>query len=78
MAGNGLIQGHMPYTLLSNNTIDIDSFLKGIRVTDLTDNSNKGLTPQLNVLPEYNLYCNQKTIMPEPFVPQLNQRPNLS
>lgn len=83
LAGNGLIQGRMPNTLLSANTIDIDSFLKGIHLTDLTHKPNHNgvtysLTPELNHLPEYNLYNKTATLLPENFSPEQNQRPNLS
>lgn len=77
LAGNGLIQGAMSKDLLSENSTDIESFLKGIRLTDLTGNENvyKTIKPSFTSLREYNLYGNREVIMPQPFKPAPKQRP---
>jgi hypothetical protein len=83
-AGNGLIQGRMPNSFLSENTIEIESFLKGLNLTNLDkqyeDNVSLQpiLRPELKSLPSYNLYHNQRVILPDSFHPETNQRPSLS
>ena len=77
LAGNGLLQGPMPNHVLSQNTIEIESFLKGLNLTDLEKQDIPILRPQLNDLPYYNLYQTQRIQIPESFQPLPNQRPNL-
>jgi hypothetical protein len=74
LAGNGLIQGHMPWTTLSHNPVDIESFLFGINSNNLI-NPPPPLHPELKCLGSTNLYKNEKTIMPIPLVIPRDQRP---
>ena len=74
LAGNGLIQGPMPWNKLSNNAPDIESFLFGINSTNLV-NPTGPLVPQLNQLSERDLYKKSNIIMPVPFVVPKEQRP---
>lgn len=84
MAGNGLLQGRLPKSLLSENSIEIESFLKGLNVTNLENQYNDDvslqpiLRPQLKTIPSYHLYQNQRVILPDIFSPATNQRPYLS
>jgi hypothetical protein len=87
LAGNGLIQGPMYSSYLANNSIDIESFLRGIRSTDFSQlncsstsfyTSHPILQPEFKTLPHFNLYCNQSIIMPESFTPSQNERPKLA
>lgn len=86
LAGNGLIQGPMAPTYLATNAIDIESFLRGIRSTDLNNvNSNDMflsthpvLNPELTTLNHYNMFRNEPVLMPPDYQPLQNQRPNLS
>jgi hypothetical protein len=86
LAGNGLIQGPMAPTYLATNAIDIESFLRGIRSTDLNNISNNNdmflsthpvLNPELTTLNHYNMFRNEPVLMPSNFQPLENQRPNL-
>jgi len=75
LAGNGLIQGHMPDSTLSQNSTNIESFLFGI-------GSNNFIHPQhsfqadLNVLESVSIVDRQvPLIMPKPLEPLQDQRP---
>ena len=74
LAGNGLIQGPMPWNKLSNNAADIESFLFGINSTNLVNPAGP-LVPQLKQLSEQDLYKKSNIIMPIPFVVPKEQRP---
>jgi hypothetical protein len=74
LAGNGLIQGQMPWTTLSHNPADIESFLFGINSTNLV-NPAPPLTPELKCLQSANVFNKQPVYMPIPFVSMKGQRP---
>ena len=75
MAGNGLIQGRIFANKLSHNSVDIESFLRGINSTNLV-NPAPLFEPQLrSPLPTRNMFQNQPIVMPEPLIIEKNQRP---
>jgi hypothetical protein len=70
----GLGIGQMPNFLLSENAVDIGSYLKGINSTNLV-NPQQPIKPELNCLPEIKVYQTPaKVIMPKPLVIEKNQR----
>ena len=73
-AGNGLNPGQMPWTTLSHNPADIESFLFGINSTNLV-NPAPPLRPELTCLKSVNLIKMPNTIMPVPLVVSKTQRP---
>jgi hypothetical protein len=75
LAGNGVNPGAIPWNKLSNNAADIESFLFGINLTDLTTTTDKVLYPELLCLETQNFYQKQPTIIPEPLIIEKNQRP---
>ena len=74
IAGNGFLQGPMPWNKLSNNPADIESFLFGIGSNNLV-NPMPAFTPELNKIPQKNLYNKSPVIMPIPLVVPKDQRP---
>lgn len=78
MPGNGLNPGQFPVSTLSENPINIESFLWGINSVNLTNtNPNPVIIPELKCLPSVNLYKNVPTLMPDPMVILKKQRPNI-
>ena len=74
LAGNGLNPGQMPWSTLSHNPADIESFLWGINSTNLVS-SAPSLTPELTCLESTNLFENKPVIMPVPQAIPKYQRP---
>jgi hypothetical protein len=74
LAGTGLNPGQLPWSKLSYNPADIESFLFGINSTNLV-NPAPPLTPELKCLKSINLFKMTDTIMPIPLVVPKNQRP---
>ena len=74
LAGTGLVQGQMPWSTLSHNPVDIETFLFGIGSTNLV-NPVKHLTPELKCLNSANLFKKQDIIMPIPLAASKTQRP---
>lgn len=74
LAGIGLLQGHVPNTLLSNNATDVESFLYGIGSTNLVNPSGP-LTPELKYVPNADIYTPKKIVMPICQAIPKNQRP---
>jgi hypothetical protein len=74
LAGNGFNPGQMPWSTLSHNPADIESFLFGINATNLVTPA-PCLTPELKCLGSANLFKKQDIIMPVPLVVPKNQRP---
>ena len=74
LAGTGLVQGQMPWSTLSHNPVDIETFLFGIGSTNLV-NPVKPLTPELKCLNSANLFKKQDIIMPIPLAASKTQRP---
>jgi hypothetical protein len=74
LAGQGLLSGHMPWNTLSNNAVDIESFLYGVNSTNLV-NPAPCLTPKLIQLQSANIYEKPTLFIPEPLVIEKYQRP---
>ena len=74
LAGTGLNPGQLPWTTLSHNSADIESFLFGINSTNLVQPAAP-LTPELKCLSSADIFKLEKTIMPLPLVVPKYQRP---
>lgn len=74
LAGNGFIQGRVPSNILSNNSTDIESFLRGTNLSNMVT-PQQPLVASLTNLPTKNLFKTPTTIMPTPLVVPNNQRP---
>ena len=74
LPGNGLNPGQLPWSTLSYNPADIESFLFGINSTNLV-NPAPSLTPELKCLQTANIFKTKDVIMPVPLVVPKNQRP---
>ena len=74
LAGNGLNPGQMPWSTLSGNPADIESFLWGINSTNLV-NRAADLTPELKTLDSANVFKKSPIIMPIPQAIPKYQRP---
>jgi len=72
LCGNGLLPGQLPREQLSNNPIQIESFLFGINSTNLV-NPQSPLLAELKTLQDVNIYNKQPTIMPLPLVVEKNR-----
>tara|TARA_B100000424_G_C22945740_1_gene503431 strand:- start:1176 stop:1538 length:363 start_codon:yes stop_codon:yes gene_type:complete len=70
----GITPSHMPRSILSNNSVEIESSLFGINSTNLV-NPQQPVIPNLKNLPEVSYFKKLPTFMPEPLVVQKNQRP---
>ncbi len=76
LAGVGLNPGQMPWSTLSYNPVEIETFLFGIGSTNLV-NPVKPLTPELKCLKSNNLYKMPDVYIPEPLVVSKTARPFL-
>lgn len=74
LAGDGVIQGPVPWNKLSHNSADIESFLFGIGTTNLVT-PMKTFTPELTSNNTQNFFKKQPTYIPEPLVVEKSQRP---
>jgi len=74
LAGNGLNPGQVPWSKLSHNPADIESFLFGINSTNLV-NPAPPLVPELTCLKTANVFKTEPVIMPIPQAIPKNQRP---
>ena len=74
LSGVGLCPGQLPWSTLSYNPADIESFLFGINSTNLV-NPAPCLTPELKYLKMANIFKMPDTIMPTPLVVPKGQRP---
>jgi hypothetical protein len=74
LPGNGLNPGQFPWSKLSHNPADIESFLFGINSTNLV-NPAPPLVPQLTCLKTANVFKTTPVIMPIPQAIPKNQRP---
>ena len=74
LAGNGLNPGQMPWSTLSYNPVDIETFLFGIGSTNLVQ-PVKPLRPELKCLSSANVFKKQDIIMPVPLAVSKTQRP---
>lgn len=74
LAGKGLNPGQIPWSKLSHNPADIESFLFGINSTNLV-NPAPPLVPELTCLKTANVFKTEPVIMPIPQAIPNNQRP---
>ena len=74
LPGNGLNPGQVPWSKLSNNPADIESFLFGINSTNLVAPAPP-LVPELTYLKTANIFNTTPVIMPIPQAIPKNQRP---
>jgi hypothetical protein len=74
LPGNGLNPGQFPWSKLSNNPADIESFLFGINANNLV-NPAPPLVPELTCLQTANVFKTAPVIMPVPQAIPKNQRP---
>ena len=74
LPGTGLNPGQLPWSTLSHNPADIESFLFGINSTNLV-NPAPSLTPELKYLNTANIFKTNDIIMPIPLVVPKEQRP---
>jgi hypothetical protein len=74
LPGNGLNPGQLPWDTLSNNAVDIETFLFGINSTNLV-NPAPPLTPELKCLQQVNAFKSTPIIMPIPQAIPKYQRP---
>lgn len=74
LPGNGLNPGHLPWSTLSYNPADIESFLFGINANNLVNPAGP-LTPELKCLKTANIFKTSNVIMPVPQAIPKYQRP---
>ena len=72
--GNGLVGAYIPRTQMSNNPIEIETFLFGIGSSDLTKDAPV-LNPDLKCLPTHDIFIKEPTIVPNKFISNNTQRP---
>jgi hypothetical protein len=75
LAGTGFIQGRVPREKISSNSVDIESFLFGIGVSDLRKEKDASLYADLRYLPTQDLYQRTPIIVAPEFKALKNQRP---
>ena len=73
--GNGLLPGQINSSQLSYNNINIESFLFGIDLTNLTKQEFPCLTPEIKRLEQVNIFPNRTTYIPEKLIISKNNRP---
>lgn len=73
--GNGLGGSYIPRTQMSENPIEIESFLFGIGSTNLTKQEPPAFDANLKCLPTNNLFTMPEVVVPKKFVANTNQRP---
>jgi hypothetical protein len=67
LPGNGFGGSYINAEFLSNNSVDIESFLRGIGTTNLVTGPIT-ITPELNKIRPVNIYENNAVIMPLPLI----------
>jgi hypothetical protein len=76
-AGDGVFAPRIPYTELAYNGVDIETNLRGIRMTDLTNPYKEEFIPQLKPLKSLSMYQKPGVVMPLPLVVETKQRPQI-
>ena len=74
LPGNGVNPGQIPWNQLSNNAVQIESFLFGVGSTNLV-NPLPVMIPELKTLDTANFFEKNTTLIPEPLVVEKSQRP---
>lgn len=72
--GNGIGGAHLPNTILANNAVDIESFLRGTGTTNLTK-PEETFTADLNCVKSLNIYQREPVVVEPQFNAQTDQRP---
>ena len=67
LPGNGVNPGQIPWNQLSNNAVQIESFLFGINSTNLVQ-AQPTLYPEFKTLNTANFFEKTATLIPEPLV----------
>lgn len=76
LPGDGVFMSKLPYTELAHNAVDIESFLRGTRATDLVNpGAAADFKPELKQLKSLCMYNKPKVVMPLPLVVEKHQRP---
>jgi len=73
--GNGLLQGRINSSQLSYNNTNIESFLFGIDVTNLTKPEFSCLTPEIKKMDQINIFPSRPTYIPEKLIVSTTNRP---
>jgi len=76
LPGDGVFSAKIPYTELAHNGVDIESYLRGTRATDLV-NPSFSVKPELKQLKSLCMYRKPKVVMPLPLVSEKHQRPQI-
>ena len=74
LPGNGVNPGQVPWNQLSNNAVQIESFLFGINSTNLV-NPMAPITPDIKPLCVLNFFESAPVLIPDPLAVQKSQRP---
>jgi hypothetical protein len=74
LPGNGLLPAQIPWSKLSYNPSDTESFLFGINSTNLV-NPAPCFVPEIAKLPSTNIFEKGVVFLPEPLVIEKRQRP---
>lgn len=74
LAGDGVLQGAVPWNKLSHNPADVESFLFGIGSSNLV-NPMKHFTPELIKNESIPFFKKAPTYMPDPLIVEKSQRP---
>jgi len=74
IAGNGVNPGQIPWDQLSNNAVQIESYLFGIGSTNLVT-PLAPIVPDLKPLKSANFFEKNPLLMPEPLAVEKSQRP---
>jgi hypothetical protein len=78
LAGDGVFASRIPYTKLSNNGVDIESFLRGTHSVDLdTPSASFFPIPELKQMKSLSMYKKPDLVMPVPLVVEKGQRPRI-
>ena len=75
LPGNGVNPGQIQWNQLSNNAVQIESFLFGVGSTNLVNPLPATLKPELKNLGTANFFERVQTLVPEPLTVEKNQRP---
>jgi hypothetical protein len=74
LAGDGLIQGHLPDTVLSRNPNDIESYLFGIGSNNLVKPQTGPFYAKLNAIDSISIMHKVPLIMPRDLMVERDQR----
>lgn len=78
LAGDGVFAPRIPYTQLSDNGVDIETFLRGTHSVDLENPmSSFAPIPQLRQMKSLSMYKKADLVMPVPLVVEKDQRPRI-